>query len=131
MVDITEQKRQNETVVQLQHAVDHGMEGLAILNADGLYTYVNPAYAALYGYEVEELIGKSWKALYGSEQQAMIEQHHFPFFMRVGYWRGELVGRKKTGEPFDVEVTLQQFSRGEGYKPDVCLLYTSPSPRDS
>lgn len=119
MVDITEQKRQNETVVQLQHAVDHGMEGLAILNADGLYTYVNPAYAALYGYEVEELIGKSWKALYGSEQQAMIEQHHFPFFMRVGYWRGELVGRKKTGEPFDVEVTLQQFSRGEGYKPDV------------
>ncbi len=119
MVDITEQKRQNETVVQLQHAVDHGMEGLAILNADGLYTYVNPAYAALYGYEVEELIGTSWKALYGSEQQAMIEQHHFPFFMRVGYWRGELVGRKKTGEPFDVEVTLQQFSRGEGYKPDV------------
>ncbi|HSQ50014.1 MAG TPA: PAS domain S-box protein [Nitrospiraceae bacterium] len=119
LVDITEQKRQNETVVQLQHAVDHGMEGLAILNADGLYTYVNPACAALYGFKVEELIGQSWRVLYGSEQQAMIEQHHFPFFRRVGYWRGELVGRKKTGEPFDVEVTLQQFSRSEGYKPDV------------
>ncbi|HKQ35453.1 MAG TPA: PAS domain S-box protein [Nitrospiraceae bacterium] len=119
MVDITEQKRQNETVVQLQHAVDHGMEGLAILNADGLHTYVNPAYAALYGFKVEELIGQSWRALYGSEQQAMIEQHHFPFFIRVGYWRGELVGRKKTGVPFDVEVTLQQFSRSAGYKPDV------------
>lgn len=119
MVDITEQKRQHETLVQLQHAVDHGMEGLAILNAEGLYTYMNPAHAATYGYEVEELIGTSWKDLYGPEQQAMIEQHHFPFMARVGYWRGELVGRKKTGEPFDVEVVLQQFSRSEGHKLDV------------
>ena len=36
--DITEQKRQHETLVQFQCAVDQGMEGLAILNADGLYT---------------------------------------------------------------------------------------------
>jgi len=119
MVDVTEQRRQHETLVQLQRAVDHGMEGLAILNAEGLYTFMNPAHAATYGYEVEELIGTSWKDLYGPEQQATIEQHHYPFMARAGYWRGELVGRKKTGEPFDVEVVLQQFSRSEGQKPDV------------
>ncbi|MEO6306458.1 MAG: PAS domain S-box protein [Nitrospiraceae bacterium] len=119
MVDITEQKRQNEKLVQLQSAVDHGMEGLAILNADGLYTYLNPAHAAIYGYEVEELIGRSWKDLYGPEQQAAIEQYHFPFLLLDGYWRGELAGRKKTGEPFDVEVSLRQFSGGEGQKPNV------------
>jgi PAS domain S-box-containing protein len=114
MLDITEQKRQHVTLTQLQYAVDHGMEGLAILNMDGLYTYMNPAHAAIYGYEVDELIGKSWRGLYGPEQQAVIEQYHFPFLLLDGYWRGELVGRKKTGEPFDVEVSLQQFSRGEG-----------------
>jgi PAS domain S-box-containing protein len=118
---ITEQKRQHETLVQLQCAVDHGMEGLAILNVDGLYTYMNPAHVAIYGYEIEELIGKSWRDLYGPEQQAVIEQYHFPFLLLDGYWRGELVGRKKTGEPFDVEVSLQQFSRGEGQKPHVIL----------
>jgi two-component system, sensor histidine kinase and response regulator len=119
MVDITEQKRQHETLVQLQRAVDHGMEGLAILNAEGLYTYMNQAHAAMYGYEIKELIGKSWRNLYGPEQQLTIEQHHFPVLVRAGFWRGELVGRKKTGEPFDVEVTLQQFSRSEGRKPDL------------
>ncbi len=119
MIDITEQKRQHETLTQLQCAVDHGMEGLAILSVDGLYTYINPAYAAIYGYEVEELIGKSWRDLYGPEQQLTIEQYHFPFLQLDGYWRGELVGRKKTGEPFDVEVSLRQFSGGEGQKHNV------------
>ena len=119
MIDITEQKRQHETLTQLQCAVDHGMEGLAILSVDGLYTYINPAYAAIYGYEVEELIGKSWRDLYGPEQQLTIEQYHFPFLLLDGYWRGELVGRKKTGEPFDVEVSLRQFSGGEGQKHNV------------
>ena len=119
MVDVTEQKREHEKLVQLQCAVDRGTEGVAILNTDGLYTYMNPSHAALYGYEVEELIGKSWKKLYGSEPQDMLEQAHFPFLQQVGYWRGELVGRKKTGEPFDIEIALQQFSRGEGHTPDM------------
>ena len=119
MVDITEQKCQQETLVQLQRAVDHGMEGLAILNAEGLYTYMNQAHAAMYGYKVEELMGKSWRDLYGVEQQGVIERHHFPFMERVGYWRGELVGRKKTGEPFDVEVALQRFRLSEEEKPDI------------
>jgi two-component system, sensor histidine kinase and response regulator len=117
--DITEQKRQHETLVQLQRAVEHGMEGLALLNADGLYTYMNPAHAALYGYEVEELIGKSWKELYGPEQQATIDQYHFPFLQVDGYWRGELVGRKKSGELFDVEVALQQFAGNDQHKSDI------------
>ena len=121
MLDITEQKREHESLIQLQHAVAHSMEGLAILNADGLYTYMNQAHAALYGYEVEELIGMSWKELYGTDQLITIEQVHVPFLKQAGYWRGELVGRKKTGELFDVEVALQQFKRGEEQNPDfIC-----------
>jgi|CXWL01.1.fsa_nt_gi PAS domain S-box-containing protein len=112
--DITEQKRQHEKLLQLQRAVDHGMEGMAILNAEGWFTYMNPAYASLYGYEVEGLIGKSWKELYGPDQQRTIEQDHFSFLKLIGYWRGELVGRKKSGEPFDVEVAFQQVSLSEG-----------------
>ena len=117
--DITAQKRQHEKLVQLQRAVDGGIEGLAILNADGCFTYMNPAHAALYGYGVEELIGRSWRDLYGPDQQLTIEQDHIPFLKLVGYWRGELAGRKKNGEPFDVEVALQQVSVNEGESPDL------------
>ncbi|HEY7533226.1 MAG TPA: ATP-binding protein, partial [Nitrospiraceae bacterium] len=112
-------KYEHEALVQLQRAVEHGMEGLALLNADGLYTYMNPAHAALFGFEVEELIGKSWKDLSGPEQQATIEQYHFPFLQVDGYWRGELVGRKKTGELFDIEVALQQFAGSDEQKSEI------------
>jgi PAS domain S-box-containing protein len=117
--DITEQKYEHEALVQLRRAVEHGMEGLALLNADGLYTYMNPAHAALFGFEVEELIGKSWKELYGPEQQVTIEQYHLPFLQVDGYWRGELVGRKKTGELFDIEVALQQFAGSDEHKSEI------------
>jgi len=117
--DITDQKHQHESLVRLQRAVEHGMEGLALLNADGLYTYMNPAHAALFGFEVEELIEKSWKELYGPEQQATIEQYHLPFLQVDGYWRGELVGRKKSGELFDVEVALQQFADSDGHNSEI------------
>src|SRR5215467_512866 len=119
--DISDQKRQYEALVELLRAVEHGMEGLALLNSEGLFTYMNPAHAAMYGFDVEELIGTSWKELYGPEQQAMIEQYHFPFVQVDGYWRGELVGRKKTGEQFDVEVTLQQFASGETHRSEIIL----------
>jgi len=52
MVDITEQKRQNEKLTQLQCAVDYGMEGVALLSADGMYTYMlpgTPQYHQLFG----------------------------------------------------------------------------------
>ena len=65
------------------------------------------------------MIGKSWKYLYSPEEQISIEQHHFPFLLHAGYWRGELVGRTKTGEPLDLEVGLRQSSRGEGHTPDI------------
>ena len=117
--DISDRNRQYEALVELLRAVEYGTEGLALLNFDGLFTYMNPAHAAMYGFEVEELIGTSWKELYGPEQQAMIEQYHFPFVQVDGYWRGELVGRKKTGEQFDVEVTLQQFASGETHRSEI------------
>jgi two-component system, sensor histidine kinase and response regulator len=84
-----------------------------------LYTYMNPVHSAIYGYGVGGLIGKSWRDLYGFEQQVTIEKHYLLFMTRVGNWRGELLGRKKTGEPFDVKVALQQFSRNEEHTSNI------------
>ncbi|HEY7533797.1 MAG TPA: histidine kinase dimerization/phospho-acceptor domain-containing protein, partial [Nitrospiraceae bacterium] len=112
-------QRPQQALMQLLQAVEFGMEGLALLNAEGLYIYMNPAYANMYGFEAEELIGRSWKELYGPEQQDTIEQYHLPFLQVDGYWRGELVGRKKTGELFDVEVAWQRLTTSEGQSSDI------------
>ncbi len=62
MVDITERKEAEKTVEQLGHQnqliLDSAGEGIYGLDRGGRTTFVNPAAAALTGYEAEELIGR-------------------------------------------------------------------------
>jgi PAS domain S-box-containing protein len=105
--DITEHKRAEEANAELRYVIQHGVEGLAILDQHGTYVHMNPAHAALYGFSVEELIGKSWNLLYEEDVVNTIDKECLPVVMRQGAWRGELVGRRKDGTRFDVEVVLQ------------------------
>lgn len=98
----------------LQFAVEHQMEGLAILDPQGIFHYLNPAHARLYGYDPGELIGQSWKVLYDPEWQATIEQQHLPVLMASGSWRGEAVARRKDGTPFDHEISLSAIKDAQG-----------------
>ena len=91
---------------RLRHAVDSGMEGLSLHNAEGLFVYVNPAEAELYGYRVEELIGEHWSKLYSADQIELINEVYFPVVLAEGKWRGELIGQRKDQSKFDVEVSL-------------------------
>mgnify|MGYP001944934446 CR=1 FL=1 len=91
---------------RLRHAVDSGMEGLSLHNADGLFVYANPAEAELYGYTVDELIGEHWSKLYSADQVKVINEIYFPVVLAEGKWRGELTGQRKDLSRVDVEVSL-------------------------
>ena len=74
------------------------MDGMAILNAEGEYVYLNKAHAKVYGYEnAEELIGKSWEILDESDVIQRFEQEFMPKFSRKGYWFGESIVKEKNG----------------------------------
>jgi PAS domain-containing protein len=64
---LAHQQKIEQSKAGLLRAIDHGLEGVAILNKDGCYTYMNPAHAEVYGYTVEEMIGQSWQTLYTPE----------------------------------------------------------------
>ena len=112
--DLTNQKEAHAARATLEYAADHAQEGFALHDTEGIFTYINPAQAQMYGYEVEELLGKSWKELYGAGQLTVIETDHFPVLMREGKWRGELKGKKKNGEQFDVHVSLTLLKTAKG-----------------
>lgn len=119
--DITEHRRLEQTRFKLQQAINHGLDGMGILDAGGCYTYMNPAHAAMYGYTADELLGKSWKELYPPEWAVMIEQLFFPELEQSGQWQGEVVGKKKTGEVFHVELSFAILEeRGQARHSLVC-----------
>ena len=94
------------TQVKLSFALDHSIDGMALLDREGRYTYMNQAHAGMYGYEPTDLIGQPWTVLYTAEWQRRIQDSYFPMLLEQGHWRGEVVGKKKSGDAILVEVSL-------------------------
>jgi len=115
-------KKSERSKADIIRAIDHGLEGLAFLDKEGCFTYMNPAHAAIYGYRPQELIGRSWKTLYAPKWIAEIEQEYFPILLNVGRWAGEVQGRTKSGHEIFVEISLVLSQ--EGHDPDHWLMCT-------
>ncbi|MEN9950343.1 MAG: hypothetical protein RLY85_1095, partial [Bacteroidota bacterium] len=81
-------------------AIENAFDGIALLDSQGIYFYMNKAHAQLFGYEeASELVGKSWKTIYDVDYAEKIEKEVFPVLMSVGYWTGETIGIDKQGKP--------------------------------
>ncbi|MBI5672316.1 MAG: PAS domain S-box protein [Nitrospirae bacterium] len=91
---------------KLSFAISHGIDGIALLDREGRYTQMNQAHAEIYGYLPTDLIGKPWTTLYTSEWESKIKDSFFPILLQQGDWRGEVIGKKKSGDTVVVEVAL-------------------------
>jgi PAS domain S-box-containing protein len=49
-------------------------EGIAVQDAEGRFSFVNPAFASALGYESEELVGRHWTTIAPPDQQAIVEE---------------------------------------------------------
>jgi len=61
--DITERKQADEEIRNLSAAVEQSIGGVAMADTDKRITYVNPAYARMHGYDVDEMTGMEIKQL--------------------------------------------------------------------
>jgi PAS domain S-box-containing protein len=105
--DITERKQAEEKLKQHTSAIEASMDGMAILNEDQQYVYMNKAHAEIYGYNMpKELIGKTWRVLYDEDELQRFDRDIMPELSQKGRWRGEARGKKKDGSPFHQEISL-------------------------
>jgi len=100
-------------VQRLSTAIDVSADGIAITNADGLFTYMNPMHASMFSYSsVDECIGLHWTSLYTPEILTIFERDIFPVFTRDGYWRGDATGRAKDGSAVHQSLSLTALADG-------------------
>jgi len=111
--DITAMKHAEADIIRRSEAMDAAIDGMAVLNNDETYTYVNFAHSKIYGYDnPDELTGKSWRVLYSPGELKRFEKDIMPKLYRDGKWRGEATGRKKDGSMFPQELSLTLLSSG-------------------
>ncbi|WP_380674380.1 PAS domain S-box protein [Salinigranum sp. GCM10025319] len=109
----------SQPTVTHAEAMEASIDGMAIVSDDGTFEYVNAAHAHLYGYDdASDLVGESWRQLYGADERERFETEVFPELRRTSGWRGEAVGRRADGTTFPQEVSLTELD-GEGF---VCVV---------
>ncbi len=110
--DITDLKRAQANLRIHLEGMESSMDGMALLDHQGRYLYVNYAHARAYGYEREAMIGLSWRALYDAEELARFDEEIVPVIHTRGRWRGEATGRRQGGQTFPQDLSLAATENG-------------------
>lgn len=107
-------KRQAERDRQRQlEAIETAQEGISILDQDSHFLYVNQAYAELYGYEPQELVGEHWEVVYPDEEVGTVREEILPVVEERGQWHGTTTGLRADGSTFREDHRLATTDRGE------------------
>ncbi|MFA7096731.1 MAG: PAS domain S-box protein [Gammaproteobacteria bacterium] len=112
--DIRPRKRYEETLHKWAHIFAHAEWGIVVVGAQsGVLELMNPAFARMHGYTVEELAGRPIQALFAPEFHADIEQHIRTADAR-GHYSWEVPHRRKDGSSFIGLVDITAVKDGQG-----------------
>jgi len=101
--------REHERVHQ---ALETATEGIAILDADGRYVYLNRAYADLYGRDSEEMIADHWTSVHPEGEVEWFREQILPTLDSAGTWSGRSRGLTADGTPLVEELSLAKLDDG-------------------
>jgi PAS domain S-box-containing protein len=113
LLDVTERREATRGLERMAEAMDVAYDGMALLDEEGAYTYMNEAHADIFGYDAPEaLLGNSWRICYDEAQVGQFEQEIMPTLFDQGFWQGEVPGKRKDGTLFPQFVTLTRLKDG-------------------
>ena len=94
-------------------AMEASIDGVAILDDDGEYQFVNQAHAEIYGYDgPAAFLGKTWRMCYSGNELERFEQSVMPTLREEASWRGEAIGTRKDGSTFPQALSLTHLDDG-------------------
>jgi len=76
------------------------LDGVCTVGPDGAFEFVAEAYADLYGYDPEELVGERWQRLHPNEEVEHIRTHILPAVAEGERWTGTSTGLRADGTTF-------------------------------
>ncbi|MEM7117598.1 MAG: cache domain-containing protein [Chloroflexota bacterium] len=112
--DTTERKQAEAAIRKHLSALEAANDGMAILDHNQIYTYVNDAHVKLHGYtHADEMIGKPWRTAYSPQEYNRLTKEVLPTVMEKGVWHGESVGKRRDNSIYFQEMSLTLIETGE------------------
>ncbi len=115
VTEVTERRRIEQRLLILEQGAEKSIFGIAIANMTGEITYMNPAALSLWGYDKEEIIGRSVVEFYKDPEEPLkvIES-----LISDGRFLGELTAKRKDGLLFKILLSAVLVEKVE----QICLF---------
>ncbi len=89
-------------------------EGAIITDAQGAILWVNDAFCRIYGYGRDEVIGRNPRILKSGRHDESFYRRFWQELTTTGRWRGELWNRRRNGDVFPEELSVQALRGPDG-----------------
>ena len=96
--DITGIKLANEKLSTLSQAIEFSPSMIVITDTLGQVEYVNPAWEAVTGYQLAEVLGRKPSAIKSGKHTREFYQHLWSEITAGRVWRGDFCNRRSSGE---------------------------------
>lgn len=106
------QRRIEEEMHRGFEAIETAKEGIAMLDDTGEFSYVNEAFADIFGYDQQSLIDVRWETLNPEGILGRLTEEILPKIERTGEWSGETTGEKDDGSTFVADITVSETKVG-------------------
>jgi diguanylate cyclase (GGDEF)-like protein/PAS domain S-box-containing protein len=107
---------QDVTPVLVDQIIEKSPIGIAVIDVDGNWHSVNPAYCALYGYTRDEMVGRDFTQVFAPELRERVMALHRRFLSQGGELRGEWEVVRRDGAVVNI-ISESVRVPGEGGRP--------------
>lgn len=95
-------------------ALENTVDSVVITDMDSIIRFVNPAFTTITGYTPEEAIGKKPNIIKSPYTTAKTYKEMWDVIKSGGWWRGEIINQKKSGELWYSYLSISQIKDANG-----------------
>ncbi|MCG3724283.1 nitrogen fixation negative regulator NifL [Vibrio cincinnatiensis] len=109
--------KSNTTLFDIQafeQIVAHAPVAISITDKSGNILFINQTFSQITGYTSHELIGKNSSLLSYKATPQRVYQQMWVAITSGDHWQGQLVNRKKNGEPYIAEMSISRLKEHKG-----------------
>lgn len=105
------------------------LEGIMITSPEGIIESVNPGFAAITGYSLPEVLGKTPRVLQSGRHERSFYTAMWETLLLEGSWRGEVWNKRKNGEIYPQWLSISMVRHEDGSLANYVAIFSDISER--